>query len=307
MEKLKKKIGKIKVFYSISRIDHWPKQIFLVPGFVYIFIVEDLNIFNLLNQYHLILSCFVCTCLIASANYSINEYLDSKYDKYHPLKKQRALVSKSIKLIEIIYYYFFLIFFSFYISYLFNHNKFFNYLLLIFAIAGILYNVKPFRSKDIFVIDILSEALNNPIRFLLAYFSLSSNFEINYNILLSYWFGGAFLMACKRYAERRFIKSEKILLKYRPSLAKYSNYKLLFLIILFSILSILYLYLFFLDIGLVDPFFSLYFITMFIFYFYISTNNQGLAQTPEKLFFKINFNLFLIFFLFILYILFKIS
>lgn len=111
MEKLSGKNGKIKIFFSISRIDHWPKQIFLIPGFVYICIVEDLNIFNLLSQFHLIFSCFICTSLIASANYSINEYLDSTYDKYHPLKKQRALVSKSIRLIEIIYYYFFFNFF----------------------------------------------------------------------------------------------------------------------------------------------------------------------------------------------------
>lgn len=141
----------------------------------------------------------------------------------------------------------------------------------------------------------------------MAYFSLSSNFEINYNILLSYWFGGAFLMSCKRYAERRFVKNEKILFKYRPSLAKYSDFILLFLIILFSILSILFLYLFFLNIDFINPIFSLYFSIIFIFYFFISTNNEGLAQTPEKLFFKASFNLFLIFFLFILYILFEIG
>lgn len=299
---MKKKNGKIKLFFLISRIDHWPKQIFLIPGFIYAYFFED---FNILSQYHLILSCFICTSIIASANYSINEFLDSKYDKYHPLKRQRALVSNSIKTSEIIIYYFFLIFFSFFISYLFNHNKFFNYILLVFAVAGIIYNVKPFRSKDIFIIDILSEAINNPIRFLLAYFSLSSNFEFNYNILLSYWFGGAFLMSCKRYAERRFIKSQKIILKYRPSLAKYSDYKLLFLIVVFSILSILNLHLFLWDLNFTNPLLSLYFSILFIFYFLISTNDRGLAQTPEKLFYKTNFILFLIFFFLIFFILFK--
>ena len=30
---------------------------------------------------------FFCTCMIASANYVINEWLDARFDKYHPTKK----------------------------------------------------------------------------------------------------------------------------------------------------------------------------------------------------------------------------
>ena len=33
---------------------------------------------------------------------------------------------------------------------------------------GIIYNVKPIRSKDIVFIDVLSESVNNPLRFLLG-------------------------------------------------------------------------------------------------------------------------------------------
>ncbi len=39
-----------------------------------------------------ILMSFFATCLIASANYVINEWLDAEFDQFHPTKKVRPVV-----------------------------------------------------------------------------------------------------------------------------------------------------------------------------------------------------------------------
>ncbi len=284
---------------KISRVDHWPKQIFMIPGFMFFFYTTsvDINIEIIL----LIFLSILCTSLIASSNYVINEYLDANYDKHHPLKKKRVLVFKKIKLIEILIYYIFLVTISFLISKFF-FNKYFMLTLILFVIMGIIYNVKPLRCKDLRVIDILSESINNPIRFILAYTALGGSFDLNLYILLSYWSGGAFLMTCKRYAEKKFFKNNIKLAKYRPSIAKYNFLHLLYLIFIFAILSEIFLFIFLLQINIINPYFSLYFIFLFIFYFFFSTNKKGLAQTPEKMFFDLRFNAFLIFFFIIFYL-----
>ncbi|MDR2415433.1 MAG: UbiA family prenyltransferase [Candidatus Peribacteria bacterium] len=43
-----------------------------------------------------IVLAFFATTFIASANYVINEYLDRDFDKYHPIKKYRPIVSGNI-------------------------------------------------------------------------------------------------------------------------------------------------------------------------------------------------------------------
>lgn len=284
---------------KISRLDHWPKQIFMLPGFIYIIYTVNINI-NIVEITFLIFFSILCTSLIASSNYVINEYLDINYDKHHPLKKKRVLVLKKIKLRDILIFYFFLISISFLISELF-FNRYFTITLFLFVIMGIIYNVKPFRSKDIRIIDILSESINNPIRFALAHTALGGEFNINIYILLSYWSGGAFLMTCKRYAEKKFLKNKINIRKYRPSIANYDPKHLLFLIYLFAFLSEIFLFIFLLEINIINPYFSLYFILLFIFYFFFSTNKKSLAQTPEKMFFNLNFNIFLIIFFLIFY------
>ena len=76
-------------YLRILRIGHWPKQIFLIPGFIYaIYLMDKIGLdLNLIFIIQSVLICTVIANLASSANYCINEYLDSKYDKYHPLKK----------------------------------------------------------------------------------------------------------------------------------------------------------------------------------------------------------------------------
>ena len=71
-------------YLKISRLDHSLKHIFIVPG---IFIAVLYTSIDNLNYFNICIG-FICSILSASSNYTINEYLDSKFDKFHPLKKK---------------------------------------------------------------------------------------------------------------------------------------------------------------------------------------------------------------------------
>ena len=273
-------------YIKILRIGHWPKQIFLVPGFIYaIFLLENSGI-NLSFQiiFLKIIICVLITNFASSANYCINEYLDSKYDKHHPLKKDRPSVKNKINPFALIFQYIFLVSLVLLTSYLVNSYFFIS--IIVFLISGIIYNVQPFRTKDIKIIDVLSESFNNPIRLFLGYTIFQDNFNIPIFLILSYWFGGAFLMACKRMSEKIYLKDEVVIKKYRPSISKYSLADLKLHILIYSFLSLIFLFLFFIKINIFLSFLSLSFLILFLDYYNLSLKLNSDIQTPEKLFFN---------------------
>ena len=88
-------LKKLTPYISIARPDHWFKNVFMFPGLLlaYLFhpVPADVNLFV-----RIIIGIFA-TCLIASANYTINEILDAPYDLQHPVKKFRPVPSGQIK------------------------------------------------------------------------------------------------------------------------------------------------------------------------------------------------------------------
>ena len=88
-------MGNIKDYIRIARIDHWIKQLFIFPGMVFaFFLVDGVSVIERLAG---IILSFVATSFIASANYCINEWLDARFDKFHPTKKSRPVVSGNVK------------------------------------------------------------------------------------------------------------------------------------------------------------------------------------------------------------------
>ena len=72
----------MKKYIKIMRIDHWIKQLFILPGVAFAMLLvpdpaEELPLRILLG--------FLSTCFIASANYVINEWLDAAFDRFHPV------------------------------------------------------------------------------------------------------------------------------------------------------------------------------------------------------------------------------
>jgi decaprenyl-phosphate phosphoribosyltransferase len=81
----------IREYVAVARPDNWPKNIFMVPGMLF-----ALSIFKTTIDLQLFGRIFIgiaSICLVASANYVINEYLDKGYDQYHPLKNKRSAVT----------------------------------------------------------------------------------------------------------------------------------------------------------------------------------------------------------------------
>lgn len=263
------------------RIDHWIKQLFVLPGFVSaLFLGHYAFNFNLFIN--LLIGLFA-TSLIASANYVINEYLDAEFDKFHPTKSKRPLVEESVKGSVIWILWFILAVVGLSIGFFVIGKKFF-FMELLLLVMGILYNVKPIRTKDISYLDVLSESINNSIRFMLGWFIVPVNIILPISIFLGYWMAGAFLMAIKRYAEYRMINNKKKASLYRKSFKYYNEKTLLVSAFFYAMCAIFFVGIFLIkykiELILAIPFI----VGLFCYYFYISFANDSAVQKPEKLY-----------------------
>lgn len=222
------------------------------------------------------------TCIIASANYTINEILDAPYDKNHPVKKNRPVPAGLVNIKLGYIQYLFLALIGLALSYSVNIYFFLTNLLLLFM--GLLYNVPPVRSKDIIYLDVLSESVNNSIRLLLGWFCITVTVFPPLSVILAYWMIGAFFMATKRLGEIRYISDQKIVDVYRKSLARYTEESLLTSIIfyasMFSFFSGIFLIRYKFELILTMPFLAL----LIAEYIRIGFLPNSPVQYPEKLY-----------------------
>ncbi len=222
------------------------------------------------------------TCLVASANYTINEYLDAEFDRFHPLKKSRPGAAGRLNGTVVLIQYILLSVVGLGLGFLVNLQFFVVSAALLFM--GVMYNVKPFRTKDRMYLDVLSEAVNNPIRLLLGWSIVVPDQIPPSSIIIAYWMGGAYLMAVKRYAEYRFINDPERAGLYRRSFKFYDEKKLLVSSLFYAINAAFFLGVFLIryrvEFLLSLPFFAL----LFSWYLWIGSGERSSAQTPEKLY-----------------------
>jgi 4-hydroxybenzoate polyprenyltransferase len=80
----------LRSYVQIARPDHWIKNIFVIPGAAAALAVAPHD--GAIALLPLVLAplalAAVSVCLLASANYTINEFLDARYDRFHPLKSR---------------------------------------------------------------------------------------------------------------------------------------------------------------------------------------------------------------------------
>ncbi len=221
---------KLKPYIEIARPDHWFKNIFMLPGIVMAILLLRLPVdWNL--AFNIIIGVFA-TCLIASANYVINEILDAEYDQHHPKKKKRPAASGRI--IESLgaFEWFLLAFVGLTISYMIAYSFF--TVNILFLIMGLIYNLPPMRIKDIPLFDIIAESINNPIRLSLGWFIVLPTIIPPLSALIAFWMLGAYFMTAKRIAERNHLNDLNLVRNYRKVLAWYTNEKLIMLLVFFS-------------------------------------------------------------------------
>lgn len=288
----------IRHYIYIARPDHWFKNIFMFPGIVMGLYYNNFTLRG--TSIGLILIGIFATCLIASANYVINEWLDMEFDRFHPVKKNRPAVKANLKPSIIYTEYLSIAACGLLLSSLVSIQFLFTE--VFFLIMGFLYNVKPFRTKDKVYLDVLSESVNNPIRFVLGWLLMGITFFPPSSILVAYWMGGAFLMATKRFAEYRFIANTETAGKYRKSFRYYTEEKLLTSTVFYALCSSFFLAIFLIkhriELLISFPFIAL----LFTWYLRIGFDENSIVQTPEKLYQKKGFVAYVLF-LFALFVL----
>ncbi len=213
----------------IWRIEHWLKNIFILFGHA----VAVVLFFNLEITGSLIgaaVLSLIPACLIASANYILNEILDAPFDRLHPTKKLRGIPAGKVSVPILWLMMGGLVVTGFALAWWWFPNRGYTVALALLLLSGVVYNVKPVRLKDRAYLDVIAESFNNPIRLWLGWYALipaGVAAPPPLSITLAWWFFGALLMTGKRYAEFRFIDDKELSGKYRKSFQTYSERSLI--------------------------------------------------------------------------------
>jgi decaprenyl-phosphate phosphoribosyltransferase len=219
-------------YIRVARPDHWLKNVFILFGHGVAIVLLSIPITA--GVVWQILFSLLPACLIASANYILNEILDAPFDRLHPTKRHRSVAAGLVKIPVLWTFKAVLIAAGFGLSLAF-FNWAYTLSLLLLLISGLVYNVRPLRLKDRAFLDVIAESFNNPIRLWLGWYALAEAMTFPpISIVMAWWFFGALLMAGKRYAEFRFIKDAARSAAYRKSFAVYREESLIISMITYA-------------------------------------------------------------------------
>jgi decaprenyl-phosphate phosphoribosyltransferase len=264
---------------EIARIDHWIKNVFVVPGVVVALTLDPTQLtFGLFVR---IIIGLLSTCLVASSNYVINEVIDASADVHHPIKYARPVPSGRVSIPWAYAQWIALMVagvgLGLTISIAFAATMF------VLWIMGCIYNIPPLRSKELPYLDVLSEAINNPLRMLAGWFIVETAAIPPASLLLSYWMVGCYFMAIKRFAELRCIADRVQAVAYRKSFGFYTEERLLVSIVFYGSAAMLFFGAFImryrLELILAFPFVAL----VMAVYLSLAFGENSAAQAPERL------------------------
>jgi 4-hydroxybenzoate polyprenyltransferase len=221
---------------------------------------------------------------LSSANYTINEWLDAPFDAMHPTKRARPAVQTNMSPTIVFAQYILLTAVGMLAANTLGYS--FAAVATVFAVFGVLYNVRPIRAKDRAFLDVIVESVNNPLRFLFGWFAVVPHVAPPVSILLAYWFGGAFLMTAKRVSEHRAIVEAggtENLAAYRPSFAVYTHSSLVTSCLVyaqgFAFMMAIFLLKYRIEYLVVIPLF----IALFAAYMRLALTPDSAAARPEEL------------------------
>jgi decaprenyl-phosphate phosphoribosyltransferase len=210
------------------RLERWPRSlsIFLGTAAYFFFHRDRLIDFPASALFWRTGAAFLLTWAISTANYVLNEIVDKPYDAQHPTKKLRPLVQGEIQVAPFAALGIALTVISLVLAKaLFDTAVLLS--LLVLLLAGVIYNVRPIRAKDIPFFDAISESVNNPVRFAIGWYAFAPlGVFPPVSLLLSWWAFGNFLMVAKRLSEHRSLKDKAG--DYRTSHKRYTE-RLLFI------------------------------------------------------------------------------
>lgn len=265
---------------QIARFDHWVKNVFVLPGIIVALGFDDRQ--ATLGLLARVVIGLLATGLVASSNYVINELLDAPYDRTHPTKCRRPVPSGRVS-VPLAYVQWIAmgaagVALGALISWPFSIT------MLALWFMGVVYNIPPVRSKELPYLDVISEAVNNPLRMLAGWFIVGPAVVPPASLLVSYWMVGCYFMAIKRYSELRYIFGREDAVRYRKSFAYYTLDRLLVSIVFYGSAAMLCFGAFIVryraELLLAFPLVAL----VMSLYLQIAFKDESAAQNPEKLY-----------------------
>jgi decaprenyl-phosphate phosphoribosyltransferase len=221
----------------IARVDHWVKNVFVLPGIV-VAASMDRAVLNRALALR-IGAGLLAVCLMSSSNYVLNEILDAPFDRYHPSKSNRPVPSGQVNLALGYVQWIALMAAAVALGLLLSWP--FALSLAALWVMGCVYNVPPVRTKDIPYLDVLSESINNPIRMLAGWYLTGTTLVPSASLLASYWMIGCYFMAVKRFSEYRDLSDPETIRSYRKSFSAYTEPRLLVSIVFYASNAMLFL------------------------------------------------------------------
>jgi 4-hydroxybenzoate polyprenyltransferase len=265
---------------AIARLDHWFKNVFVLPG-----IVVALGTDPAVDRAGLgwrILIGLLSVCLIASSNYTLNELVDAPFDRHHPTKHRRPVPSGQVNVPLAYVQWIVLMGGGVWIGSQISVP--FMLTVLSLWVMGCVYNIPPVRSKDLPYLDVVTEAVNNPIRMLAGWFIVTESTIAPSSLLLSYWMIGCYFMALKRYAEFRNIADAPRAAAYRKSFKYFTSDRLLVSVMFYGSAAMLFFGAFCmryrLELILAFPAIAL----VMAVYLSVAMKDNSAAQNPERLY-----------------------
>lgn len=265
---------------EIARVDHWVKNIFVLPGVVAGIALDPTA--DVSNLPHRLLAGLLAVGLVASSNYTINEVLDAPYDAHHPAKRLRAVpagrVSVPLAWVQ------WLVLAAAGLALSLTLSPAFAGSMAALWIMGCVYNIPPVRSKDIPYVDVLTEAINNPLRLAAGWYLVAAVSSPPASLLIAYWMIGCYFMGIKRFAEFRHIRDIDRIAAYRRSLAAVSEPAMITAIMFYASVAMLFFGAFLmryrLELILTFPLIAL----VMAAYLHLAFDHNSAAQKPETLF-----------------------
>jgi 4-hydroxybenzoate polyprenyltransferase len=229
-----------------------------------------------------ILLGFLAITLIACSNYVINEVLDAPFDRLHPVKQFRPAAGGIINVPLAYVQWIAMMLVGIAISWQVSIQ--FTVAAAALWIMGCIYNIRPFRTKDVAYLDVVTESINNPLRMLLGWYMIAPSLIPPASLLCCYWMLGCYFMALKRFSEFREIGNAGAAGAYRNSFKKYTERSLLESVTFYASFAMLLFGAFIaryrLELILSFPFVALMMTT----YFDLAFKPNSSVQNPEKLY-----------------------
>jgi decaprenyl-phosphate phosphoribosyltransferase len=221
---------------EIARFDHWFKNVFVLPGvFVGLLLSPSYQGIELIWR---LVAGLMAIGLVASSNYVLNEVMDAPYDLQHPVKCCRPVPSGRVHIPLAYAQWLVLMLTGLGLGWMLSPP--FAFVLAALWGMGCVYNIQPVRSKDLPYIDVLTEAVNNPLRMLAGWFIASTALVPPASLLVSYWMIGCYFMAMKRFSEYRDLKDPVLATAYRKSFAFYTEQRLLVAVMFYGSAAMLF-------------------------------------------------------------------